>query len=409
MTDEAPTVDALQERLDDLDGRLDAAETEADLDEIEADLDALEADIEDADLPEPEDEDETPPEDELTDALSDLTDTLEEQRGPYAEDVADEITTAASTIENGDWTDDGAAEAHAAVEAFRAAASDHLEGLPTLNDADERDELVEAGSETLEATVSVVEDAGLDPDDDAETIAALLDTTAALADDLDDAEEWGDLSVREQLAGRGFYDVLDHRKDFPPEWNAIKIYEKRGEPEKILLAYDLLDSEFMERHCLEALERMGPAEALDEMETLAQRRDEQAISVLGTIGSEAAVDTIIDYVDADSTPNLQKTTITALGEIGSEEAVQPIANQLVADNEDVRSVAARGLGLIGDTRAIEPLAEVLETDDSDRVRASAAWALLQIGTERALETASEYEDDRAYLVQAEAEKASAAF
>jgi HEAT repeat protein len=69
-------------------------------------------------------------------------------------------------------------------------------------------------------------------------------------------------------------------------------------------------------------------------------------------------------------------------------------------------VAARALGLIGDTRAIEPLSDVLSEDEDDSVRASAAWALRQIGTERALDVASEYTDDDAYLVQAEAEKAA---
>jgi len=50
-----------------------------------------------------------------------------------------------------------------------------------------------------------------------------------------------------------------------------------------------------------------------------------------------------------------------------------------------------------------PLADVLADDDSDRVRASAAWALNRIGTQDALEIVADYDDDRAYLVQAEAE------
>jgi len=47
---------------------------------------------------------------------------------------------------------------------------------------------------------------------------------------------------------------------------------------------------------------------------------------------------------------------------------------------------------------------VLADDDSDRVRASAAWALNRIGTQDALEIVADYDDDRAYLVQAEAER-----
>jgi HEAT repeat protein len=162
----------------------------------------------------------------------------------------------------------------------------------------------------------------------------------------------------------------------------------------------------MERHCLDVLEKLGPEEALGEMSQRAQRRDKPAIRVLGKIGSDEPVDTLVEYVDADSDPELQKATFRALGEIGSEDATQPIANKLVADNEDTRSRAARALGLVGDTRAISPLADVLGDDDeADRVRASAAWALNQIGTEGALAELEAYVDDRAFIVQAEAEKA----
>jgi HEAT repeat protein len=166
-----------------------------------------------------------------------------------------------------------------------------------------------------------------------------------------------------------------------------------------------MDSDFMERHCMEVLEKLGPEEALDEMQQRAQRRDKAAIRILGKIGSEEPVETLVDYVDADSDPELQKATFRALGEIGSQEATQPLANKLVADSEDTRSRAARALGLLGDTRAISPLADVLaDEEEADRVRASAAWALNQIGTEAALEEVSGYVDDRAFIVQAEAEK-----
>jgi HEAT repeat protein len=130
-----------------------------------------------------------------------------------------------------------------------------------------------------------------------------------------------------------------------------------------------------------------------------------AIEIIGKIGSEDGVEHVVDYVDSDSNPGLQKTAIKALGEIGSEDTTQDIADQLVAENEGVRSRAARSLGLIGDTRAVDPLADVLEDDESNAVRASAAWALVQIGTESALEAAAEYADEHSYIVQQEAQKA----
>ena len=154
---------------------------------------------------------------------------------------------------------------------------------------------------------------------------------------------------------------------------------------------------------MESLERMGHPDALEKMQEKAQRRDEAAIRTIGNIGEEEGLDAVLDYVDSD--PGLAVPALKAVGEIGSDEATQDVADQLASDESAIRSQAARALGLIGDTRAIEPLADLLEDDEADEVRASAAWALNQIGTERALEAVRPYADDRAYIVQTEAEKA----
>jgi HEAT repeat protein len=164
----------------------------------------------------------------------------------------------------------------------------------------------------------------------------------------------------------------------------------------------------MEENCIDALRRMGPPEAYDAMLERAGKRDRPAIEVLGKIGDERAVDTLVDFIQDESNPPLQKTTLRALGEIGSEAATQDVANRLVAEDPEVRSVAARALGMIGDTRAVDPLANRITEDEDDSVRAAAAWALNQIGTEDALESAAAYADDRSFLVQDEAERAAAA-
>ncbi|MFP8953532.1 HEAT repeat domain-containing protein [Natrialbaceae archaeon A-arb3/5] len=436
-TEQSVDLDALEDRLsafeDEVDGLetdLEAADTEDDLDEVEADIEAFRDAFDDVEIPEPpetddEDEDEPAPEeelqetyDEIDDAVSDLEDDLEDQRGPYAEDVVSEIEGVSGTITGTRWTIEGDEELIVAVDAFLADLNDLLgSDLSTPDDlepasgaelgekGDEESNVPEGLESALEDATAAVENADLDADEDAETIAALLELTDDFEGEVDDATAWDDLEVREQLRREGFYTVLDHVKDFPPEWHALKVHEKRGNVDQILLAYESLDSDFMEEHCLEALERMGPEEAMDPMLQQAGRRNQAAIRILGKIGvaDEEVVDTLLDYVD--SNPDLQKPAFRALGEIGAEEAVQPIANQLVEDNPDVRSWAARALGLIGDTRAIDPLADVLDDDEEDRVRASAAWALNQIGTASALEIVADYEDDRAYLVQAEAERA----
>ncbi|AEH37483.1 HEAT repeat domain-containing protein [Halopiger xanaduensis] len=426
-------LEALNDDLEGLQSDLEAAETEDDLDVVEADIEEFRADLEEIEIPEPpeeeEDEDEDDEEsepapeeelqetyDEIESDVSDLEDDLEDKRGPYAGDVIGEIDGVSSTITGTRWAEEGDGELIDATEAFLADLNDLLGtsvSLPGGLEPASGAELGENGQEektvpdelgaTLDEATAAVDAADLDPDEDAETIAGLLEATDEFESAVDDATEWTDLEVREQLRREGFFDVLDHIKDFPPELHALKVHEKRGNVDQILLAYDSLGSEFMEEHCLEALERMGPEEAIDPMVQKANRRDEAAIRILGKIGVEddQVVDTLLDYVD--SNPTLQRPSFRALGEIGAEDAIQPIADQLVADEPDVRSWAARALGLIGDTRAIDPLADVLEDDEQDRVRASAAWALNQIGTQDALEIVAEYEDDRAYLVQAEAE------
>ncbi|WP_237713325.1 HEAT repeat domain-containing protein [Halococcus hamelinensis] len=388
---------------------VDEAETEADLDEAEARLDEVEADIEAADLPEPdeddEDEDATDPRDELETTVTGIRDAIEAERGPYAEDAVETIESAKATIEDTRWTEDGEPEVVTAVESFLDSVGEVL------------DESFAAEGETmtdltaaLDDVVGTIEARDLDPDDDAETVAELCAVADDLEADLADAEEWDDLSVREKLGAEGFYDVLtpENRKDFPPEWNAIKVYEKQNDPEPILHGLEMFGSEFMQGHCIESLKRMGSPEAYDAMEQRAQKRNKPPIEVLGKIGDERALDTLHDYIEGDSDPALQTVTIKAIGEIGSTDSTQAVADRLVAENDTVRSNAARALGLIGDTRAIDPLADVLADDDSNPVRASAAWALNQIGTSEALDAAREHADDRSFLVQTEAEKAEGA-
>ncbi|MFC4552768.1 MULTISPECIES: HEAT repeat domain-containing protein [Halorussus] len=400
-TQELVSQDSIEEQLDDAEAELEAAETEADLDAVEAKLDKIEGMLEAADLPEPEDEDEDveSPREQYEARLADLRDELEAARGPYAEDVVEIVSDAGTTVEEERWTERGKAQLEETTVEFVSQVEEILDTDLAVNVTTDTDDVVAA----LEDAAVAIGEAGLDPDDDAETIEELLAAAEELEAGVEEAETWEDLSTREQLQAEGFFDVLDHRKDYPPEWHALKIWEKRDRVDMVLLALEKLQSNFMEEHCVEALERMGNSESLDAMKQRAQRRDKPAIHIIGKIGDEDGLDAILDYIDAD--PGMAKPVLKAIGEIGSEETTQDVANQLVADDASVRSQAARSLGLIGDTRAIEPLADTLADDESGEVRASAAWALNQIGTERALEAVRPYSDDRDFLVQSEAEKA----
>jgi HEAT repeat protein len=392
----------LSQRLEDAEADLGAAETEADLDEVAATLDAVAADLEDADLPEPDDEDGADPAAELEERLSDLRADLDEQRGPYAADVTEAIADARSTVESTRWTADGTAELGEAVRDFLDAVGEELDADPGAAGEDP-----EEYATVLETTAETVKAAELDADEDAETLAALVEAVSGLTAGVEDAEEYDDLSVREKLRAEGFYDALGQKhKDFPPEWSALKEWEKRDDVEMVLLLLDLMgDSEFIERHCLESLERMANEDAVDAMLERAERRDQDAIRVIGKTGTarEDVLDALHEFVDGD--PALQRVVLKALGRIGAEASTRPVADRLAADDARVRSQAARALGLIGDPRAVAPLTDVLAEEGTESVRASAAWALVQIGTETALEAAAEYADDRSYVVQSEAEAA----
>ena len=408
LPDEA-TEESLTEYLDEIEAALDDAETEAALDDVDALLDDAEGALAEADLPEPDEdeEDDEDPRAVLEDRIEELRGGVDDARGPYADDVVDAIDAEASAVTDTEWTAEGYGSVADAVEVFVDDATVAVEADVTVG-GDDPEDLVDA----LEALADAVGDAGLDPDGDADTIAELLAASDALDGALDDAEEWDDLETHEQLRVEGYYDVLGHYKDFPVEWAALKEHESRGNVDMILLALDSLTSDFMERHCLEALERMGKRgktdASLEELLGRAGKRDQFAIRILGNMAAEEAVDTLVEYVDEDSNPQLQKATFKTLGEIGASEAVDPLAAKLTMENDEVRPYAARALGLIGDTRAVDPLADALADDESDDVRAAAGWALRQIGTRDALETVAEYADERSYLVQTEAEKARSA-
>jgi hypothetical protein len=424
LPDEA-TEESLTDYLAEIEAVLEDAETEPALDDVDALLDDAADAVADADLPEPDedDEDADDPRDELETAIESIRTDVEAVRGPYAADVVASIDTAVETLDDTEWTAAGRTDAATAVETFLADATTALDtdlvdttaaadAVATADTEDAEPADVVAGlTAALDTAAEAVTDAGLDPDDDAATIAAFVDAAADLETALDDAEEWDDLETHEQLRAQGYYDVLGHYKDFPVEWAALKEHETRGNVDMILLALDALGSEFMEDHCLESLERMGKRgktpESVEELLGRAGKRDETAIRILGKMAATEAVDTLVEYVDEDSNPQLQKATFRALGEIGSTDAVAPLAAKLTMDDDYVRPYAARALGMIGDTRAVDPLAEALATDPDDDVRAAAGWALRQIGTRDALEAAAEYVDEHSFVVQTEAEKAQA--
>jgi HEAT repeat protein len=405
------SVEAFERRLESASETIEAAETETDLDEAEATLDEIDADLEAAEIPvpEPADEEEEPedPKEALKDELGDLRSEIEDERGPYDTDVVEAIDNVRDTIVDTRWAEEGETELVPGVQ-------EYLDETAEILDAEFGEAVPdpEELSVTLGTVSEAVEAADLHPDEDAATIQDLLAATDTLADAVEAATAWTDLEVRERLDREGFYEPLEgsKHKDFPPEWSALKAWEKRGNVEMVVLLLELMgDTDYITRHCIEALEYMGDDEGLEPLLNLANRRNLNAIDAIGKIGAEEGIDAIEGHAEGGRQIELQARSLRALGAIGSEETTSLVADQLTADSERVQTAAARALGMIGDPRAIDPLADCLGDESVEpSVRAAAAWALGEIGTERALEATAEYAPDESYLVERQTQPAAEA-
>jgi len=111
----------------------------------------------------------------------------------------------------------------------------------------------------------------------------------------------------------------------------------------------------------------------------------RAIGVLALIKPDKIIDLLINDLAAKES-DVRGSAADALGEIGSEKAIEPLINALTTDNEsEVRGSAASALGSIGSEKAIEPLINALSTANDSIVSLSAAFALGGIGSEKAIE------------------------
>ena len=116
-----------------------------------------------------------------------------------------------------------------------------------------------------------------------------------------------------------------------------------------------------------------------------------SIAALGKIRSEKIVEPIIEIID-----NQDKMTkikcIEILSKIKSTKAVTKLVEVLSNkdENSEVRSWAAFALGEIGDEKAVQPLANALMNENVMIVKNRSFWSLKKINTPEALETLKEY-------------------
>jgi HEAT repeat protein len=106
---------------------------------------------------------------------------------------------------------------------------------------------------------------------------------------------------------------------------------------------------------------------------------------LGSIGGEKALDPLIFALSSDTDSHVRRRAADALVSMGSEKALDPLIFALSSDTDSyVRRRAAYTLGCIGSEKALDPLISALSSDIDHGVRRKAASALDRIGSEKAL-------------------------
>ena len=110
-----------------------------------------------------------------------------------------------------------------------------------------------------------------------------------------------------------------------------------------------------------------------------------AADALGSLGSEKAIEPLIEALTTDTESDVRWRAADALGSIGSEKAIEPLIQALTtAKDSDVRWRAASVLGILGSDKAIEPLKSALKDEGEwmgEKVK-DAAFASLEMISRR---------------------------
>ncbi len=108
-------------------------------------------------------------------------------------------------------------------------------------------------------------------------------------------------------------------------------------------------------------------------------------SVVVAIGQTWAIFVqVLETALEDENSNFRVSAAKALGEIGSEKAVDALLQALQAENSAIRGTAAKALGDIGSEKAVDALLQALQ-DENSPIRSEAAMALGKLGSEKAVD------------------------
>lgn len=107
-----------------------------------------------------------------------------------------------------------------------------------------------------------------------------------------------------------------------------------------------------------------------------------AIWVLGMIGFEKALDSLLQVVD-DPETSISLPAIRALGRIESRQTLDKLIELIKNGNESVKRQAAEAIGSIANDEAIDPLMNLLKLGDRGLMHCS-AYAIGMIGSDKAV-------------------------
>ncbi len=112
-----------------------------------------------------------------------------------------------------------------------------------------------------------------------------------------------------------------------------------------------------------------------------------AALALGSKGDPEALSALSNSLigEPDASEGVRLAAASALGQLQLPEAVEPLAQALASDeDEDIREAAASALGELQQPEAVEPLAQALASDEDEDVRAAAADSLGELPSPSAL-------------------------
>ena len=112
---------------------------------------------------------------------------------------------------------------------------------------------------------------------------------------------------------------------------------------------------------------------------------EQAVSILGRMRYEPAMDQFIDIALNDADADVREQAAWSLGMIRGSRAAESLNRVLQDPDPDVREQAAWALGMVQDESSVDALGSALLEDEDADVREQAAWALGMIRDSRSVD------------------------